>query len=122
MGNKVYFLIDGASENREKILSKEKHPETLYMGLELERRGEATVVDSGIWNILKMKAFSTVVTNRGLYIPLLKLLGHRVILININVRKDFKIKTRSLKEKLLNIFYFITYSLCNSPNFYLQEL
>jgi len=112
MGGRVYFMTDGALETKRLILDGEMPEHILYGGLELEKDGKAIIEDYTLKNILKKRRGDIVVTNRLKFIPLMKILGIKTILVNMNSNHDLE-KRKNFSGYLRYKMYKEYYSLCD---------
>lgn len=111
---KVYLMMDYASEFKKKVANKEYPPNFLFGGAELEREKILKIVDQNIKNVFFSGRRAIFIVNRIKYIPLLKILGKKVIYININSNHDLeKISLRGLKNYLLKVYYLFSYKICD---------
>jgi len=113
MGRKTYFMIDKALEAKEKMKLGELPKHMLYGGLELEEKGEATIQDYTFKNILTKKRGDIVVTNRLKYVVLMRILGIKIILVNMNSNHDLA-KKPGVKNSLKYWFNYVHYKSCNA--------
>jgi len=114
MKKKVYLMMDYAMEFKDKVSRGEYPPNFLFGCFELEREGRLKILDQNLKNIIFSGFRSIFLVNRIKNVILLKLLGKKVIYINLNSNHDIdKIKEKGIKNNLLNIYYRLSYLLCD---------
>jgi len=110
---RIFFMRDDALKTKERI-SKNIDPEHfLYGGFDLDKRRIAILEDYNLKNILKKKKGDIIITNRTKHIILMKILGVKIILIDINSNHDLT-KGSGLKDLLKYKMYKKYYNLCDS--------
>lgn len=105
-------MVDNALEVKEKINQGIFPPHFVYGGLELEKQKKAKIINSNLKNVLNLKRKSIIITNRLKYILLMKILGMKTILINMNSNHDLKRKA-GLKNLLIYFFNILSYKSCH---------
>lgn len=111
--NITYFLIENANETKKKVREGISASALLYGGIQFEEREIGKILNPTIKNILSIPKGSPVVIIRPKFALILRLLGKKAILINVNSNNyDLKIK-KGLKNKIRYIFNWISFKSCN---------
>jgi hypothetical protein len=114
MERKLYVMADNALKTRKEILEGKSNPSFLYDFVKLEHEGIGNILDQTLRNVLKIKPKSIVIVNRLKYILALRLLGKKVVLINMNSNHDLdKVSKKGFKNLLLRNYYLLSFRKAN---------
>jgi hypothetical protein len=112
MNKKIFLMIDNALEVKKKVVQNIYPKHILYGFIELEDKLNATIENYTLMNVLSKRKGDIVVTNRAKYLPLLKILGVKTILINMNSNHDLTLYP-GMKNRMIYLLNKKLYKSCD---------
>ncbi|MBT7706385.1 hypothetical protein HN747_02960 [archaeon] len=121
MRNDICLFLDEAKKTRDEIIAGESNPGFMYGFVKNSKDTKVNIIDQSLKNVFKTRINDIVIVNRLKFVPLLKFIRRKVILININSNHDLDyISGSGLKKFILRKYYLFSYKvadriICLSP-------